>query len=164
MSLHPVEGIPRVHEIEDDKSSYGKIRATTRFIFDCGVIWGLAYMTLRDEEYTNLSESAATKKTEKSINRFLKEGLKTVSKHDYNLPKIYSKHQTIIDFETDARVGGKESPFIKGVSFSGVFLKEFYQVKNRDWYIKINRMLTYLALAKLKETSAIPKHYKVTTN
>jgi len=68
-----VEGIPLVHEIEDDHSSYKQVRATTRFVFDCGAIWGMAYIFLRDEEYKNLDESESTLKTEKFIDKFLKE-------------------------------------------------------------------------------------------
>ena len=127
-----VEGIPLVHEIEDDHSSYKQVRATTRFIFDCGAIWGMAYVFLRDEEYKNASDSEAVIKTEKSINKFIKEGLKYVSRHDYDLPKIYSEHKTIINFELDSRLGGKDSPFNKGVTFAGVFLKEFYKIKFND--------------------------------
>jgi hypothetical protein len=127
-----VEGIPLVHEIEDDHSSYKQVRATTRFIFDCGAIWGMAYVFLRDEEYKNASDSEAVIKTEKSINKFIKEGLKYVSRHDYDLPKIYSEHKTIINFELDSRLGGKDSPFNKGVGFSGVFLKEYYKIKSKD--------------------------------
>ena len=124
-----VEGIPLTHEIEDDHSSYKQVRATTRFVFDCGVIWGMAYLFLRDEEYKNLNESESTIKTEKFIDKFIKEGLNYVSKHEYDLPKVYSNHKTIIDLELDSRVGGVDSPFNKGVTFAGVFLKEFYQIK-----------------------------------
>ncbi len=124
-----VEGIPLVHEIEDDLSSYKQVRATTRFVFDCGAIWGMAYLFLRDEEYKNLDESESILKTEKFIDKFIKEGLNYVSKHEYDLPKVYSNHKTIIDLELDSRVGGADSPFNKGVTFAGVFLKEFYQIK-----------------------------------
>lgn len=124
-----VEGIPLVHEIEDDLSSYKQVRATTRFVFDCGAIWGMAYLFLRDEEYKNLDESESTLKTEKFIDKFIREGLNYVSKHEYDLPKVYSNHKTIIDLELDSRVGGVDSPFNKGVTFAGVFLKEFYQIK-----------------------------------
>ena len=124
-----VEGIPLVHEIEDDLSSYKQVRATTRFVFDCGAIWGMAYIFLRDEEYKNLDESESTLKTEKFIDKFIREGLNYVSKHEYDLPKVYSNHKTIIDLELDSRVGGVDSPFNKGVTFAGVFLKEFYQIK-----------------------------------
>lgn len=128
---NPVDGIPLVHEIEDDNSSYKQVRATTRLMFDCGVIWSLAYVILRDEEYKNLEESKALLKTEKSINQFLKEGLKYVSKHDYVLPKIYN-HQTIINFELDSRTGDSNIPFNKGTGFSGTFLEDFYNVRFKN--------------------------------
>ena len=89
----------------------------------------MAYLFLRDEEYKNLDESESTLKTEKFIDKFIKEGLNYVSKHEYDLPKVYSNHKTIIDLELDSRVGGVDSPFNKGVTFAGVFLKEFYQIK-----------------------------------
>jgi len=127
-----VEGIPLVHEIEDDHSSYKQVRATTRFIFDCGAIWGMAYIFLRDEEYKDLDASEAEPKAEKFVNKFIKEGLKYVSRHDYELPKIYSEHQTIINFALDARVGGEDAPFRKGIIFAQVFLEEFYKVKFND--------------------------------
>ena len=127
-----VDEIPLVHEIEDDDSSYKQVRATSRFMFDCGVIWAIAYVVLRDEEYKGLKESKSVIKTEQSINQFIKEGLKYVSKHDYDLPKPYQNHQTIIDFELDSRAGGKNSPFNKGVGFSGVFLEEFYNLKPKN--------------------------------
>jgi len=127
LAFNAVDGIPSVSEIEEDNSSYKQVRATTRFIFDCGVIWGMAYVTLRDEEYKSLSESEAVKQTEKNIDKFIKEGMKYVSKHDYKLPKLYN-HKTVINYESDSRVGGADSPFNKGVTFAGVFLKEFYQI------------------------------------
>lgn len=127
LTFNPVDGIPSVSDIEDDNSSYKQVRATTRFIFDCGVIWGMAYIFLRDEEYKSLSESEAVKQTEKNIDKFIKEGMKYVSNHDYKLPKLYNQ-KTIINYEIDARVGGVDSPFNKGVTFAGVFLKEFYQI------------------------------------
>jgi hypothetical protein len=129
---NPVEGIPSVHELKEDNSSYKTILATTRFIFDCGAIWGMAYVFLRDEEYTDLSQAAAEAKVDKFINNFIKEGLKYVSRHDYDLPKIYRNHKTIINYELDARVGGPGSPFNKGVTFSGIFLKEFYNINFSD--------------------------------
>ena len=127
-----VEGIPLVHEIEDDHSSYKQVRATTRFIFDCGAIWGMAYIFLRDEEYEDLDASEAAPKAEKYIDKFIKEGLNYVSRHDYDLPKVYSEHQTIINFAHDARVGGEDAPFKKGIIFAQVFLEEYYQVKFND--------------------------------
>ena len=127
LAFNAVDGIPSVSEIEEDNSSYKQVRATTRFIFDCGVIWGMAYVTLRDEEYKSLSESEAVKQTEKNIDKFIKEGMKYVSKHDYKLPKLYN-HKIVINYEIDSRVGGADSPFNKGVTFAGVFLKEFYQI------------------------------------
>ena len=40
--------------------------------------------------------------------------------------------QTIINYELDSRVGGEDSPFNKGVNFSALFFKEFYQIKFTD--------------------------------
>ena len=127
LTFNPVDGIPSVSDIEDDNSSYKQVRATTRFIFDCGVIWGMAYLFLRDEEYKSLSETEAVKKTEKNIDKFIKEGMKYVSNHDYKLPKPYNQ-KTIISYEIDSRAGGVDSPFNKGVTFAGVFLQEFYGI------------------------------------
>ena len=129
---NPINGIPLTHEIEEDNSSHKQIKAMTRFMFDCGAIWSMAYVCLRDEEYKNLNEAEAVVKTEKEISKFIKQGLKHVSKYDYDLPKIYQNHKTIIDFEVDARVGGEGSPFNKGVGFGGLFLKEFYKMKSVD--------------------------------
>lgn len=148
-----VEGIPLTHEIEDDHSSYKQVRATTRFVFDCGAIWGMAYLFLRDEEYKNLNESESTIKTEKFIDKFIKEGLKYVSKHDYVLPKVYNNHKTIINLEIDSRVGGADSPFNKGVSFAGVFLREFYGIKFNDWWRYLKLEAFYIVLPSISETS-----------
>lgn len=128
LASNPVKDIPTFIEIDEDKSSYKQIRATTRFIFDCGVIWGLAYLSLRDEEYKELDESKSVEHTEENINKFLEGGLNYVSNHDYELPEIYNNHNTIIDLELAARLD-KESPFNKGATFSGLFLKEYYNVK-----------------------------------
>lgn len=125
---NPVDGVPQVSDIEGDNSSNKGLLASTRFIFDCGVIWGMAYVFLRDEEYKKYNESKAIFKTEKNISKFIKQGLKYVSKHDYDLPKIYKNYKTIINLEMDGRLGGQKNPFNKGVSFSGVFLKEYYQI------------------------------------
>lgn len=129
LAFNPVDGIPSVRDLEQDNSSYKQVLATTRFIFDCGVIWALAYVFLRDEEYKDLGESKAVAKTEENIDRFIKEGLKYVSKHDYDLPKVYNNHKTILNYELDSRTGGENSPFNKGASFAGVFLKEYYKAK-----------------------------------
>lgn len=127
LTFNPVEGIPSVSDISEDNSSYKQVRATTRFIFDCGVIWGMAYVTLRDEEYKDLNESKADSNADKNINKFLKEGMRYVSKHNYKLPKPYN-YKTIINYEIDSRAGGEDSPFYKGVKFAGVFMREFYQI------------------------------------
>ena len=129
---NPVDGISSVLDIEDDKSSYKQIRATTRFIFDCGAIWGMAYIFLRDTEYKDLGQSQAEQKTEKFINQFIKEGLKYVAKHDYQLPKVYKNPKTIINYELDSRAGGVDSPFNKGVTFTSIFLKKFYKMNLLD--------------------------------
>ena len=123
-----VEGIPMVAEIENDHSSYKQVRATTRFIFDCGVIWGMAYLFLRDEEYKELDEQKAEQKATESINEFIKEVLKYVGKYEYDLPKEYN-HKIIINQELESRVGGEDSPFKKGLIFAGTFLKEFYKIE-----------------------------------
>ena len=73
-------------------------------------------------------EQKAEQKATESINEFIKEGLKYVSKYEYDLPKEYN-HRIIINQEIESRVGGADSPFNKGVSFAGVFLKEFYKIK-----------------------------------
>lgn len=126
LASHPVKDIPTTLEINEDKSSYKQTRATTRFIFDCGAIWSLAAFFLRDEEYKDLDMPKAEALAFENINEFLKEGLKYVSKHDYELPKLYNNHNTIINLELDSRLGGEESPFSKGVTFSARFLKEYY--------------------------------------
>ena len=129
---NPVEGIPYVSDIEEDNSSYKQMLATTRLLFDYGVIWAIAYQFLRDEEYQNLNESAAIKKTNRHLSKFLKQGLKFVHKHDYDLPKIYSNHKLILNHASDAENSGEKSPFIKGTTFSRVFLGEFYGIKFND--------------------------------
>ena len=48
---NPIDGIPLTHQIEEDNSSHKQIKAMTRFMFDCGAIWCMAYVCLRDEEY-----------------------------------------------------------------------------------------------------------------
>ena len=151
MVQNPVNGISSVLDIEDDNSSYKKIRATTRFIFDCGAIWGMAYMILRDEELGDLNQAAAEAKVDKSINTFIKEGLKYVSRHDYDLPKIYRNHKTIINYELDSRVGGEDSPFNKGVSFSALFFKEFYKIKFTDSWKFQNLGLRFIKLQNILE-------------
>ena len=70
---NPVEGIPYVSDIEEDNSSYKQMLATTRLLFDYGVIWAIAYVFLRDEEDKNLNESAAIRKTDKHLSKFLKQ-------------------------------------------------------------------------------------------
>ncbi len=131
LTFNPVEGIPSVSDISEDNSSYKQVKAQTRLMFDCGVIWSMAYVTLRDEEYKNLSEAKAIAKTDKNLNKFLKEGMKYVSKHDYKLPKVYT-FKAIINYEIDARSGTHDSPFNKGVEFAGTFLREFYQISTKS--------------------------------
>ena len=131
LTFNPIEGIPSVSDISEDNSSYKQVKAQTRLIFDCGVIWSIAYVTLRDEEYKDLSESKATSKTEKNLNKFLKEGLKYVSKHNYKLPKVYN-FNNITGYEIDAKSGTDDSPFNKGVSFAGTFLREYYQLSSKS--------------------------------
>ena len=128
---NPVEDIPLINELEEGNSSDKQVKATTRFVFDCGVIYGLAFMFLRDEEYKNLNESIAIEKAKKSMDKFIEEGLKYVSNHDYDLPEIYQNHKTIINFGLDPSLGGEDSSFNKGVRFSAVFVEEFYKVNFR---------------------------------
>ena len=65
---NPVEDIPLKHEISNKNSE-------SRFIFDLGVMYGLAYINLRDQEQKEL----------KYLNEFIKEGLTYVSKYGFNL-------------------------------------------------------------------------------
>ena len=132
LSVHPVEGIPSIAEIEKDNSSYKQVRATTRYIFDLGVIYGLAYIMLRDQEYANFQKEDAETKTEKNLSSFLKEGLTRVSKYDYELPEVYSNNEVILKYEMDSRNGGDESPFRKGAIFSHFFLTDFYKLKDLE--------------------------------
>lgn len=131
LAFNSVDGIPSVSDIEEDNSSYKQVKAATRFVFDCGVIWGMAYIFLRDEEYKSLSEAEAVKQTEKNIDKFIKEGMKYVSNHDYELPNFYN-HKTIIKHAIDAEVGGEDSPFSKGVTFAMVFIQEFYGISMKN--------------------------------
>jgi|TARA_B100001093_G_scaffold482147_1_gene513512 hypothetical protein len=110
---NPVEDIPLKHEISNKNSE-------SRFIFDLGVMYGLAYINLRDQEQKEL----------KYLNEFIKEGLTYVSKYGFNLehgPKETFKLLVNIgsgldDYEDDY-------PFSKGVVFAGVFLERFYGIQ-----------------------------------
>ena len=129
LASHPVKDIPTVFEIDEDKSSNKQIRANIRFIFDCGLIWGLAIWSLRDEEYKELDTAEAQALAHANVKVFLKEALKYVSKHDYELPAIYNDHNTYINFEHDARKEGEQSPFNKGVNFLEAFIVHTYDAK-----------------------------------
>lgn len=110
---NPVENIPLKHQINNENSE-------SRFIFDLGVMYGLAYINLRDQEQKDL----------KYFNDFLKEGLTYVSKYGFNLehgPKdtfklLINIGSGLDDYEDDY-------PFSKGVVFAGVFLEKYYGIQ-----------------------------------
>jgi hypothetical protein len=130
LSFNKVEGIPLKSEIDTSKKYVpGELSdSEIRLMFDFGVVWCLAVIFLRDEEGIEPDSSEFMK----NLDEFMHEGLKYVSKHDYEFEyglSVSKIAKAIMTADWSYRNEDKDNPFNKGVNFAGIFLKEFYKVK-----------------------------------
>lgn len=119
-----VNGIPLREEVQSVgifSNKEAKANKKARRSFDLGVIWGLAYMFLRDEEG----------KEDKHLYKFIIKGLEYTSNYEFHEQPLMLSRE-IIKADEASNYGGDNLPFNKGVMFAEVFLQEFYKVKMLD--------------------------------
>lgn len=130
LAFNRIEGIPLKNEIDHSKPNIPgeSSESEIRLFFDFGVVYYLAIVFLRDSEGIELDSSEFSK----SLEEFMPEGLKYVSRHEYEFEyglSISEIAKAILNLSMQFGNDDQENPFKKGMKFGKVFLKEFYKVK-----------------------------------
>ena len=124
-----VEGVPLREDIESVNIFSNKNKKEKRKIrleFDLGVIWGIAFIFIRDEMDVNDGDPRLYDGSlVKPLYELMWKGLKYTSKYDFKESPSFI-YALVEKNDKAARDKGDHHPFNKGVLFSEVFLREFY--------------------------------------